>query len=110
MATKKTTPKNNGSAFFGGQNNSGNKKKPRFSLGYIYLIVAAALIAYWAFNAGIPASKIDNTQFNKMVIAKDIEKLEYVKKSDLVNIYLKEDAIKAKSEYEQFRNQHFPFP
>lgn len=105
MATKKTTPKNNGSAFFGGQNNSGNKKKPRFSLGYIYLIVAAALIAYWAFNAGIPASKIDNTQFNKMVIAKDIEKLEYVKKSDLVNIYLKEDAIKAKSEYEQFRKQ-----
>ena len=106
MATKKTTHKNNGPAFFGSQNNgNANNKKPKFSLGYIYLIVAAVLIAYWFFNAEMPASKIDNSQFNKMVVAKDIEKLEYVKKNDRVNIYLKEDAIKAKSDYEEFRKQ-----
>ena len=106
MATKKTTHKNNGPAFFGGQNNgNANNKKPKFTLSYIYLIVAAALIAYWFFTFEAPATEIDNSRFNKMVMAKDIDKLEYVKKNDRVNIYLKEDAIKAKTEYENLRKQ-----
>ena len=106
MATKKTTPKNNGSTFFGGQKNGNDNKKPKFTLSYIYLIVAAGLIAYWLFTFETPATEIDNSRFNKMVIAKDIEKLEYVKKNDRVNIYLKEDVIKAKTEYENLRNQN----
>ncbi len=104
MASKKTNNKNNPNPF-GGQNGGGNNnnKKPKFTLTYIYLIVAAVLLAYWFFNSEMPASKIDNSQFNKMVVAKDIDKLEYVKKSDRVNIYLKEEAIKTKSDYEEFR-------
>ena len=109
MANQKTQNKrkNNNSAFFGGPNPSNaNNKKPKFSLTYVYLMVAAALLAYWFFTAETPASEIDNSRFNKMVVAKDIDKLEYVKKNDRVNIYLKEDAIKAKSEYENFRKQN----
>ena len=108
MANQKTQnkKKNNNPSFFGGPNPSNaNNKKPKFTLSYIYLIVAAALLAYWFFTAETPATEIDNSRFNKMVVAKDIDKLEYVKKNDRVNIYLKEDAIKAKSEYEQFRKQ-----
>jgi cell division protease FtsH len=110
MASKKTNNKNNNNRNpFGLQNGSGNNnnnKKPKFTLTYIYLIVAAVLLAYWFFNSEMPASKIDNSQFNKMVVAKDIEKLEYVKKSDRVNIYLKEEAIKTKSDYEEFRKNN----
>ena len=110
MASKKTNNKNNNNRNpFGLQNGSGNNnnnKKPKFTLTYIYLIQAAVLLAYWFFNSEMPASKIDNSQFNKMVVAKDIEKLEYVKKSDRVNIYLKEEAIKTKSDYEEFRKNN----
>jgi cell division protease FtsH len=110
MASKKTNNKNNNNRNpFGLQNGSGNNnnnKKPKFTLTYIYLIVAAVLLAYWFFNSEMPASKIDNSQFNKMVVAKDIDKLEYVKKSDRVNIYLKEEAIKTKSDYEEFRKNN----
>ena len=112
MASKKTNNKNNNNRNpFGlqngsGNNNNNNNKKPKFTLTYIYLIVAAVLLAYWFFNSEMPASKIDNSQFNKMVVAKDIEKLEYVKKSDRVNIYLKEEAIKTKSDYEEFRKNN----
>ena len=109
MATKKTThKKNDNPAFFGEPNANNTNKKPKFTLTYIYLIVAAALLIYWFYAADTPASEIDNSRFNKMVVAKDIDKLEYVKKNDRVNIYLKEDAIKAKSEYEQFRKQEKP--
>jgi len=110
MASKKTNSKNNNNRNpFGLQNggsSNNNNKKPKFTLTYIYLIVAAVLLAYWFFNSEMPASKIDNSQFNKMVVAKDIDKLEYVKKSDRVNIYLKEEAIKTKSDYEEFRKNN----
>ena len=109
MANQKTQNKrkNNNSAFFGGPNPSNaNNKKPKFTLSYIYLIVAAALLAYWFFTAETPATEVDNSRFNKMVVAKDIDKLEYVKKNDRVNIYLKEDAIKTKSDYENLRKQN----
>ena len=113
MASKKTTNKKNNNIrnSLGGQNGiSNNNKKPKFTLTYIYLIVAAVLLTYWFFNTEMPASKIDNSQFNKMVVAKDIDKLEYVKKSDRVNIYLKEDAIMTKSDYEEFRNNNHSGP
>ena len=108
MATKKTpNKKNNNSSFFGGPNPSNaNNKKPKFTLTYIYLIVAVALLAYWFFTAETPATEIDNSRFNKMVVAKDIDKLEYVKKNDRVNIYLKEEAIQTKSDYENLRKQN----
>ena len=109
MANQKTQNKrkNSDSSFFGGPNPSNaNNKKPKFTLTYVYLIVAAALLAYWFFTAETPASEIDNSRFNKMVVAKDIDKLEYVKKNDRVNIYLKEEAIKTKSDYENLRKQN----
>ncbi len=108
MANQKTQNKrkNSDSSFFGGPNPSNvNNKKPKFTLTYVYLIVAAALLAYWFFTAEAPATEIDNSRFNKMVVAKDIDKLEYVKKNDRVNIYLKEEAIKTKSDYENLRKQ-----
>ena len=113
MASKKTTNKKNNNIrnTLGGKNGiSNNNKKPKFTLTYIYLIVAAVLLAYWFFNTEMPASKIDNSRFNKMVVAKDIDKLEYVKKSDRVNIYLKEDAIMTKSDYEEFRDNNHSGP
>lgn len=80
-------------------------KKPKFTLSYIYLLVAMALIAYWVYTSGPSATEIDNIRFNQMVVDQDIDKLEYVKKDEHVNIYLKEDAIKAKSDYENFRKE-----
>lgn len=83
--------------------NSSNGKKPKFTLTYIYLLIGFALVAYWLWTAGPSATEIDNNKFNKMVVAKDIDKLEYIKKDEHVNIYLKESVINSKKDYEQFR-------
>lgn len=85
---------------------SDSNRKPKFTLSYIYLLVALALIVYWMFSSPSGAMEIDNSRFNQMVSDQDIEKLEYIKKDDHVNIYLKEDAIKAKSDYENFRKEN----
>lgn len=104
MASNSQQQKNKGKSPF--QSSKGNNKKPVFSLTYIYLLVGLALIAYWLYSSAPSATEIDNNRFSKMVVAQDIDKLEYVKKDEIVNIYLKEDALKTKSDYEEFRNQN----
>ena len=95
---------------FGGQNNGSNNKKPKFSLSYIYLIIAVGLLAYWWFNQGPEAAEINYSDIKEMVIDKDIDKLEYVKKDERVNIYIKEDSVKAKEKYEKFRKDNLRGP
>lgn len=104
MSANSNKQKNQGKSPFSTPNNGNNK--PKFTLTYIYLLIGFALVAYWLYSSGSNASEIDNNKFGKMVVAKDIDKLEYVKKDERVNIYLKEDAVKTKSDYEDFRKQN----
>ena len=100
MSANSNKQKKQGKSPFSTPNNGNNK--PKFTLTYIYLLIGFALVAYWLYSSGSNASEIDNNKFSKMVVAKDIDKLEYVKKDEKVNIYLKEEALKTKSDYEDF--------
>lgn len=76
-----------------GNGNNKNKKKG-FNFGIIYLIFFAAIILYWMISGvDMRAVDVDNTQFKQMVEKQEIEHVEYVRRNDRVNIYLKTDAL-----------------
>ena len=77
----------------GGGKNTKGKKRTSY-LGIFYIIVFVGLIAYWAFfDTGMRAVEVDNTQFKQMVENQDIDHVEYVRRSERVNIFLKTDAL-----------------
>ena len=43
---------------------SDSNRKPKFTLSYIYLLVALALIVYWMFSSPSGTMEIDNSRFN----------------------------------------------
>lgn len=87
---KKNSKPKNTSPFGNGNKN----KKKGFNFGIVYLIFFAALIIYWMMSgADMRAVDVDNTQFKQMVEKQEIEHVEYVRRNDRVNIYLKTDAL-----------------
>lgn len=96
-------PTNTKNKNFNSKGNSpfGNNKKDKspaekiFSrFGLVYLIIFVALIAYWMMSSkDMRALEIDNTQFKQMVQNQEIEHVEFIRKNDRVNIFLKTDAL-----------------
>ena len=62
--------------------------------GSVYLLIFLMLIVYWMLTGSENKSiEIDNTQFKQMVENQDIDHVEYVRSSETVNIFLKQDAL-----------------
>ena len=62
--------------------------------GSVYLLIFLMLIVYWMLTGSENKSiEIDNTQFKQMVENQDIDHVEYVRSSEKVNIFLKQDAL-----------------
>lgn len=89
--------------------NSPQKNKPKlhFNLMWLYLFIGIALIAAFLFSDGTSSfasrKKVDNTEFSKMVLKKEIEKVEFVQKENRVLIYLKKEVIDTQDDYKDFR-------
>ncbi|MBP5205207.1 MAG: ATP-dependent metallopeptidase FtsH/Yme1/Tma family protein, partial [Bacteroidales bacterium] len=80
-----------------------SKDKKGLSFGLVYLLIFLALIGYWAMSGTeMRTVDVDNTQFKQMVENKDIDHVEYVRRSEKVNIFLKTDALD-KPAYEKVR-------
>ena len=102
----KNTPRNNGGAnspFGMGQNKNPKTKFPLLTT--IYILVGVALISYWMFamGGGQPVD-IDDMSFNQMVRNKEIDHIEYVRKDDRVNVFLKKEALQANPAYEKIKD------
>ena len=102
----KNTPRNNGGAnspFGMGQNKGPKQKFPLLTT--IYILVGVALISYWMFamGGGQPVD-IDDMSFNQMVRNKEIDHIEYVRKDDRVNVFLKKEALQANPAYEKIKD------
>ena len=95
-------PNSNNSRY--GKNSSGNKDKDpknkkgigqafgRF--GLVYLSIFLALMFYWMLSdSNVRVVDIDNTQFKQMVENRDIDHVEYVRRTEKVNVFLKTDAL-----------------
>lgn len=77
----------------GDENNP--KKGPRFSIYWIYALVAVFLIGYQILRGVTPdAANITDLKFKQEMLAKNhVEKIEPVKNKDVVRVYIKKDSL-----------------
>jgi cell division protease FtsH len=73
-----------------------SKKPPRFSIYWIYALIAVILIGYQFMHFNSADSTSTSLQeFQKDMLAQgDVQKLELVKNKEVVRVYIKEDSLK----------------
>jgi len=70
------------------------RKGPKFSIYWIYAIVAVVLIAANLFNMTADAVKTTELEFRQKMLAKgDVEKLDLIKNKELVRVYIIADSL-----------------
>src|SRR3982750_156347 len=76
-----------------GEDKSG-RKGPRFSIYWIYAIIAVILIAANLFNMSPDAVRTTELEFRQQMLAKgDVEKLDLIKNKELVRVYIKSESL-----------------
>jgi len=76
-----------------GDDKSG-RKGPRFSIYWIYAIIAVILIAANLFNMSPDAVRTTELEFRQNMLAKgDVDKLDLIKNKELVRVYIKPDSL-----------------
>src|SRR5215831_7741210 len=73
-----------------------SKKPPRFSIYWIYALIAVILIGYqfMHFN-GVDSTSTSLQEFQKDMLEQgDVEKLELVKNKEIVRVYIKDDSLR----------------
>ena len=70
------------------------RKGPRFSIYWIYAIIAVVLIAANLFNMSPDAVRTNELEFRQQMLAKgDVEKLDLIKNKELVRVYIKNESL-----------------
>ncbi len=71
------------------------RRGPRFSIYWIYALVAVVLIAYNVFNFNKPDVQTTTEQEFKDVMLKngDVEKIDKVRNKELVRVYIKKESL-----------------
>src|SRR6478735_6317238 len=74
---------------------NGGARKPRFSIYWIYAIVAIFLIGYQVMRGVTPdASDITELKFRQDMLSKnDVEKVEPVMNKNIVRVFIKKDSL-----------------
>ena len=89
---------------------NGNKK-PKINFMWVYLVVIFGFILYLQFgNFNVSVEEIYDTKFNDLVVKRDIQSIKYIRKSDRVDIYLKERSIKLDTAYHKFKEKNLKGP
>ncbi|HTI09634.1 MAG TPA: ATP-dependent zinc metalloprotease FtsH [Puia sp.] len=78
-----------------GDDDNGSRKGPKFSIYWIWGIIAAVLIGFNLFGGLAPdARQIDEFNFRKDMLANgDVEKIDLVSNKQLVRVYIKKDSL-----------------
>ena len=91
----------------------GKKKKKgfdfefKFNFYWVYVMIAVAFIAMtFAPELGQDMRTLDNRDFEELVESQDVKKIVVVNEQ-VAEIYIKQDALKEKEDYEDVRNQLF---
>jgi cell division protease FtsH len=73
------------------------RRGPKFSIYWIYAIIAVVLIAANLFNMTPDAVRTTELDFRQQMLAKgDVEKLDLIKNKELVRVYIKPDSLNKK--------------
>jgi len=88
-----------------GSGDKSSRRGPRFSIYWIYALVAIILIAYNVFNINKPDVQTTTEQEFKeqMLKAGDVEKIDVVRNKDLVRVYIKKDALNKEFYRDKFK-------
>jgi cell division protease FtsH len=72
----------------------GQRRGPRFSIYWIYAIIAVILIGYNFFSLSPDVTRTNEQEFKqKMLGTGDVEKLDLVRNKELVRVYIKRDSL-----------------
>src|SRR5438874_501737 len=88
-----------------GNEDRGSKKPPRFSIYWVYALIAIILIGYqfMHFNSDDSAT-ISFQEFQQNMLAQgDVAKLDLIKNKELVRVFIIEDSLK-KPYYQKLRH------
>lgn len=100
---KKITP-----GFSGGGDDKGQRRGPRFSIYWIYAIIAAILIGYQVLSLNTASTQNTTEQDfkQKMLLTGDVEKLEIISNKNLIRVYIKPDSAKKAYYKEKFKRNN----
>ena len=73
-----------------GDDDNGSRKGPKFSIYWIWGIIAAVLIGFNLFGTFTPDAKpIDELDFRKFMLAGgDVDKIDIISNKNLVRVYI----------------------
>ena len=86
-----------------GDDDNGQRKGPKFSIYWIWGIIAAVLIGFNLFGSFSPdAHQIEELDFRKFMLANgDVERIDLISNKQLVRVYIKKDSL-AKPFYNKY--------
>jgi cell division protease FtsH len=86
-----------------GDDDNGSRKGPKFSIYWIWGIIAAVLIGFNLFGSFSPdAHQIEELDFRKSMLANgDVERIDLISNKQLVRVYIKKDSL-AKPFYNKY--------
>lgn len=77
-----------------GDDSQGPRKGPKFSIYWIYAIIFAVLIGFQLFGPFTSSTtEVDQSYFQEMLKAGDVEKYEVISNRNIVKIYIKKSAL-----------------
>jgi len=78
-----------------GSDDKSSRKGPKFSIYWVYAIIAAVLIGMQFFGRDADVFQTDEKTFKEEMYAKgDVEKIETIRNKLLVRVYIKTDSLK----------------
>ncbi|MGI8633988.1 MAG: hypothetical protein ACR2KZ_01160 [Segetibacter sp.] len=70
------------------------RKGPKFSIYWIYAIIAVVLIGANLFSMSPDAVRTNELEFRQQMLAKgDVEKLDLIKNKEQVRVYMKSESL-----------------
>jgi AFG3 family protein len=90
-----------------GDDDNGQRKGPKFSIYWIWGIIAAVLIGFNLFGTFTPdAHQVDELDFRKSMLAQgDVEKIDLISNKNIVRVYIKRDSLQ-KSFYRKYDSKN----
>ncbi|HXB35128.1 MAG TPA: ATP-dependent zinc metalloprotease FtsH [Puia sp.] len=90
-----------------GDDDNGQRKGPKFSIYWIWGIIAAVLIGFNLFGTFTPdAHQIEELDFRQHMLSQgDVEKIDLVSNKNIVRVYIKKDSLQ-KSFYRKYDSKN----
>src|ERR1700744_4843325 len=93
-----------------GDDDNGQRKGPKFSIYWIWGIIAAVLIGFNLFGSFSPdAHPIDELTFRREMLAKgDVDKIDLISNKQTVRVYIKKDSLNKAIYNDKIKQSNWP--